>query len=157
MAVNRNFARTPDPRVSQFPELHVSSICQFPGPPGIPPPAALPSGKCNGYLLRLFSSFALRHLSSFLFFANSSSLVVCNLSPLCPLPDLSISLPPHPPETGAAEPAARRGRRKRRKFPGRKSPAQRRFRGNLRWTLKTAQNGGPANQFRPQSIRRVRT
>ena len=118
MAASRNLARTPDVRVPQSPELHASSICQLPGPPGIPPPAALTSVNCSGFLLRLFSSFALRHLPSFLFFMNSSSLVVCNLSPLCPFPDLSISQPPHLPETRAAKPAVFGGRGKRRKFWG---------------------------------------
>ena len=81
-------------------------------------PPALTSVLCNGFLPRLFSSFSLRHLFSFLFFMKSSSLVVCNLSPICPLPDLSNSQPPHLPETGAAEPAVFGGSRKRRKFPG---------------------------------------
>ena len=116
--VNRIFARTPDPRVSQSPALHVSSIFQFPGSPGIPPPAALTSGKCNGFLLRIFSSFSVRHLPSFLFFMKSSSLVVRNLSPICPLPALSISRPPHIPETGAAKPAVLGGLGKRRRSPG---------------------------------------
>ena len=118
VAVNRNFARTPDPRVSQSTELHVSSICRFPGSPGIPPPAVLTSVICNGFLSRLRTSFPLRHLPSFLFFMESSPLVSCNLSPLCPMPDLSISRPPHLPETGAAKPAAFGGLGRRRKFPG---------------------------------------
>ena len=122
MAVNRNFARTPGRRVSQTPDSHASPICQLPGPPGIPPPAALTSVICNGFLLRLFSASPLRHLPSFLFFMESSPLVVCNFPPHCPLLDPSIPLPPHLPETGAAEPAVFGGRRKRRKFPGRKSP-----------------------------------
>ena len=118
VAANRNLARTPDPRVSQAPDLHVSSICQIPGSPGIPPPAALTFVICNGFRLRLFSSCALRHLSSFLLFMRSSSLVARNQSPLCPLLDLSSSQPPHIPETGAAEPAVYGGRGSRRKFPG---------------------------------------
>ena len=66
-AENRNFARTPGHRVPQSPELHASSICQIPGFPGIPPPAALTSLIFTGFLPRLFSSFSVLHLSSFLF------------------------------------------------------------------------------------------
>ena len=117
VAVDRNFARTPDPPAPQSPALHVSSICQFPGSPGIPPPAALTPSKCNGYLLRLFPSFSVRPLPSFLFM-KSSSLVVRNLPPICPLPALSISRPPHLPETKAAKPAVLGGLGKRRKSPG---------------------------------------
>ena len=103
-------------------------------PPGkfrrIPP--ALTSVLRNGFLLRRFPSFSRRHLPSFLFPLPSSSLVVRYLSPICPLPNLPISRPPHLLETGAAEPAVFGGPRKRRKFPGGMSPEQRRFRGNLR-------------------------
>ena len=118
VAVNRNFARTPDPRVSQSPAHHVSSICQFPGPPGVSPTAVLTSVICNGFRLSLFSSFSVRRLPSFLFPLSSSSLVVRNLAPLCPLPNLPIPRPPHFTGTGAAEHAAFGGRRTRRKFPG---------------------------------------
>ena len=119
------------------------------------PPAALTSVMCNGCLPRLFSSFSVRHLSSSPVPLCSSSLVFRNLSPLRPLPIIPISRPPHLPETGAAEPAVFGGRRKRRKFPGGISPEQRRCRGDLRCTLKTAGNGTPANQFRPQTTERV--
>ena len=117
VVVNRNFARTPDPRVPQSPELHVSAICQFPGSTGIPPPAALTSVKCNGFFPVYFLLPPIRHLSSFLFFTESSPLFVCNLPPLCPLLALPSPRPPHLPETGAAEPAAFGGPRTRRKFP----------------------------------------
>ena len=60
-------------------------------------PPALTSVLCNGSPPRHFSSFSLGHLSS--------SLDVCNLSPLCPSQNLPITRPPHLPETGAAEPA----------------------------------------------------
>ena len=50
VAESRDFARTPDPRVPQSPELHVSPICHIPGSPGIPPPAVLTSVIFSGFL-----------------------------------------------------------------------------------------------------------
>ena len=95
VAVNRNFARTPDHRVSQSPELHVSSICQFPGSPESPPPAVLTSVICNGFLPRLFSSSPLRHLFlSFLCRLLPSSSVISFLSVLHESPDFPTSASP---------------------------------------------------------------
>ena len=72
-------------------------------------PPALTSVLCNGSPPRLFSSFSLGHLSSFLFFMKSSSPAVRNLSPplLCRIsriPNLLISPkqgPRNPPRTAA--------------------------------------------------------
>ena len=150
MAVNRNFARTPGRRVSQTPDSHASPICQLPGPPGIPPPAALTSVICNGFLLRFF---AFRRPSSF-FFRRSSAIFVHRL-PLSfsslPFSNLPISRPPRLPDAGAAGPTVFGGPRTRRKFPGGSFRNKEDPGGTLFWTSKTAQNGGPATRFRPQS------
>ena len=156
MAANRIFARTPDPRVSRSPALHMSSICQFPGPPEIPPPAALTSAICNGLPLRLFSSFSVRRLPSFLFPLSSSSRVVRNLSPLCPLPNLPIPRPPHLPGTGAAEPAIFGGQRTRRKFLGGVSGTQK-IPGEPSLILKNRGKWGPCRSVSASSTERVGT
>ena len=134
VAVNRNVARTPDPRVSQSSALNMSPICPIPGSPGSPPPAALTSVICNSFLPCQFSSFSVHHLSSFL--SPLSSVIFFRISrdlfPLCPFagsPDFPTSSSP-----------GNRGRGSRRarwsentpEVPGKESPEQRRLLGNLR-------------------------
>ena len=82
-----------------------------------------------------------------------SPLVVCNLPPLCPLPNLPISRPPHLPDARAAEPAVSGGLGKRRKFPGGSLRRKEDSGGNLRWTLKTAEMGALRPSFGPKNQR----
>ena len=128
MAVNRNFARTPGPRVSQSLDSHVSSICQLPGPPGIPPPAALTSVICNGFLLRLFllPPSVIFLLSSFLWNLPPLSSVIFRPTALCLIPQSPYLLispkrgPRNPPCSAVGENAesSRGGVSGTKKMPG---------------------------------------
>ena len=143
MAVNRNFARTLETRVSHPPELHTSPICQFPGSPGIPPPAVLTSVVCNGFRRRLFSSFP--PPSRFLFPLIYEIFFPCRLQSFSPL---SFAGSFNFPNSSSPRNRGRRTRRVRQsektpKVPGRESPEQARFRGNSALNLSNRGKWGP--------------